>query len=173
MILVDAGPLVALFDATDHNHSLCRRILSRLDERLVTTHPVLAEAFHLLRPCGKHRVSGLMEFVRDGGAGVFAMEDGTLKRCFDLMQQYADPPMDFADASIVTAAEELGTAKVFTLDHKHFATYRIRRGYHQVPFKMVGDPAGQHIVREGAAEPDCPIAAVSPSVEADDQPAPH
>ena len=172
MILVDAGPLVALFDATDHDHSVCRRILSQFDERLMTTLPVLTEAFHLLRP-GKHRVSGLMEFVRDGGAGVFAMEDEPLKRCFDLMQQYADTPMDFVDASIVTAAEELGTEKVFTLDRKHFATYRIRRGHHQVPFKMVLDPAGPHLVREGAAEPDCRIAAVSPSAKADDQPAPY
>lgn len=151
MIVVDTGPLVALFDATDHNHSLCRRILSRLDERLVTTLPVLTEAFHLLRPV-KHRVSGLLEFVRDGGAGVCAIEGDTLSRCFELMQHYADTPMDFADASIVTAAEELGTDKVFTLDHKHFAIYRIARGYHRVPFRIVGDPSGPHLVREVVAE---------------------
>lgn len=153
MRVVDTGPLVALFDATDPHHPLCRRILSRLDERLVTTPPVLTEAFHLLRPA-KHRVSGLIEFIRDGGAAVLPMEDDSVRRCFELMHKYADIPMDFADASVVTAAEVLGTNKVFTLDLKHFGIYRITRGYHQVPFKIVGDPSGPQVVREGVADAD-------------------
>ena len=80
------------------------------------------------------------------------------------MQRYADIPMDFADASIVAAAEQLGTDKVFTLDHKHFGIYRIARGYHQVPFKIVGDPSGPHLVREGVAEADG-VAAAAPCSE--------
>ena len=153
MILVDTGPLVGLFDATDQSHAGCRRILSRLDDRLATTLPVLTEALHLLRPL-THRVSGLIDFIRDGGAAVVSLERKSLNRCFELMQRYADIPMDFADASIVAAAEQVGTDKVFTLDHKHFGIYRITRGYHQVPFKIVGDPSGPQLVREGAAETD-------------------
>ncbi len=29
------------------------------------------------------------------------------------------------------------------------ATYRIRRGYHQIPFAILGDPSGPWRVREG------------------------
>ena len=65
------------------------------------------------------------------------------------MLQYADLSMDFADASIVSTAEEVGTRTVFTLDYKHFATYRIRRGYHRIPFTIIGDPSGPEFVREG------------------------
>ena len=162
MIVVDTGPLVALFDATDHSHLGCRRILSRLDERLATTLPALTEAFHLLRP-RERRVSGLIDFIRDGGAAVVPLERDGLSRCFDLMQLYADIPMDFADASIVAAAEQVGTNKVFTLDHKHFGIYRMRRGYHQVPFEIVGDPSGPQLVREGVAETDVLAAAVPAS----------
>ena len=158
MIVVDTGPLVALFDATDHSHAGCRRILSRLDDRLATTLPVLTEAFHLLQPRAR-RVSGLIDFIRDGGAAVVPLERDGLSRCFDLMQRYADIPMDFADASIVAAAEQMGTDRIFTLDHKHFGIYRLARGHHQVPFKIIGDPSGPQLVREGATETDVVVAA--------------
>jgi predicted nucleic acid-binding protein len=36
--------------------------------------------------------------------------------------------MDFADASMVVAAEALRTTKVFTLDRADFASYRARVG---------------------------------------------
>ena len=151
MILVDTGPLVALFDAKDQDHGHCRRVLGTLDGELVTTTPVLTEAFHLLSP-ERQRVSGLMDFIRHGGVGVLPLDDQGLRRCFELMIRYADLPMDFADASIVSAAEHSRTDKVFTLDRRDFTTYRIRRGYHQIPFTIIGDPSGPHIVREGLAE---------------------
>ncbi len=150
MILVDSGPFAALFDRRDRHHEYCREVLDELDGPLLTTAPVLTEAFHLLRP-GTHRVSGLVDFARQGGVGVLPMDDRNLHRCFDLMLQYSDLPMDFADASIVSTAEEVGTNTVFTLDCKHLATYRIRRGYHRIPFTIVGNPSGPGFVREGPA----------------------
>jgi predicted nucleic acid-binding protein len=45
------------------------------------------------------------------------------------MEKYRDHPMDLADASIVVAAEALGTRKVFTLDRHDFRSYRIKRGH--------------------------------------------
>ena len=93
-----------------------------------------------------------MEYIRHGGLGVLPVDDRKLQRCFDLMLQYADTPMDFADASIVSAAEHFETRKVFTLDRGDFATYRIRRGYHQIPFTIIGDPSGPRCVREGVGQ---------------------
>lgn len=136
MILVDTGPLVALFDVRDQGHDRCRRTLDALDEPLATTVPVLTEALHLLRPAS-HRISGLMDFIRGGGIGLLPLGDQDLRRCFDLMERYADRPMDFADASIVTAAERHGTDKVFTLDRNDFGAYRVRRGYHRIPFTSI------------------------------------
>lgn len=43
------------------------------------------------------------------------------------MERYADHPMDLADASLVVAAEALGTRRVFTIDRRDFGTYRVRR----------------------------------------------
>ena len=150
MILADAGPLVGLFEAQDQHHERCRRILETLDEKLITTAPVLTEAMHLLRP-GSPGPPRLIGYIRQGGLTVVPLDAELLRRCFALMLQYADIPMDFADASIVAAAEQLGTDKVFTLDYKHFGIYRLTRGYHQVPFKIIGDPPGPQLVREAAA----------------------
>jgi predicted nucleic acid-binding protein len=43
------------------------------------------------------------------------------ERTFKLMKLYADHPMDLADASLVAAAEALGTRRVFTIDRREFA----------------------------------------------------
>lgn len=46
-----------------------------------------------------------------------------------LMEKYKDTPMDLADASLVVAAEILGTNKIFTLD-SDFNVYRINGRKH-------------------------------------------
>jgi uncharacterized protein len=136
VILVDTGPLVALFDPAERDHQACLERLRSLDEPLATTIPVLTEAFHLLGPAspGAH---GLMIWIADGGISVWPLDDSTLARAFELMQQYADQPMDLADASLVTAAEVLGSRQVFTLDRKDFHAYRVRRGHRHLAFEMV------------------------------------
>ncbi len=136
MILVDTGPLVALFDPADNSHARCVRVLRRIEEPLCTTLPVLTEAFHLLTPdsIGAQR---LMEYVADRGLAVWFASEQYLERAFELMLQYANLPMDFADASLVAAAEALGTRKIFTIDRRDFTVYRVRRGHRQLALAMV------------------------------------
>jgi predicted nucleic acid-binding protein len=50
---------------------------------------------------------------------------------------YADHPRDLADASLVVAAESLGTRKIFTVDRKDFTAYRVRRGHRHYPFEVL------------------------------------
>ncbi len=66
MILVDTGPLVALFDPQDRQHARCKAILKSIREPIATTIPVLTEAFHMLGSAsiGSDR---LREFVASGG----------------------------------------------------------------------------------------------------------
>jgi predicted nucleic acid-binding protein len=136
MILVDTGPLVALFDPTDKEHSACVGVLRRIKEPIKTTTPVLTEAFHILGPAS-HGSDRLRDFVFKGGLAVWFLDATSLARAFELMDQYSDHPMDLADASIVTAAESLGTRKIFTVDRKDFDTYRVRRGHRRFSFDIV------------------------------------
>ena len=136
MILVDTGPLVALFDPQDGQHNRCRATLKEIREPILTTTPVLTEAFHMLGPAsiGSDR---LREFVEVSGLSVWFLDRAWLSRAFQLMDLYADHPMDLADASLVAAAEALGTRRVFTIDRNDFETYRVRRGHRHFPVEIV------------------------------------
>jgi predicted nucleic acid-binding protein len=136
MILVDTGPLVALFDPQDAQHERCVKALKAIKEPLVTTIPVLTEAFHMLGPAsvGSDR---LRDFIEGGGLSVWFLDRGTMRRAFELMEQYADHPMDLADATVLAAAEAVGTRQVFTIDRKDFAAYRVRRGHRHQAMQIV------------------------------------
>jgi len=79
----------------------------------------------------------LRDFVGKGGLSVWFFDSPGLRHAFELMELYADHPMDLADASLIVAAESIGTRKVFTIDRKDFATYRVRRGHRHYPVEIV------------------------------------
>ena len=137
MMLVDTGPLVALFDPADDSHRRCVAVLEKIAQPLWTTVPVLTEAFHLLTP-DSQGAERLMDFVDDRGLGIWCLSEGSIERAFELMRRYEEVPMDLADASLLAAAEALQARKIFTLDRNDFAVYRIRRGHRQVALEVVG-----------------------------------
>lgn len=96
----------------------------------------MTEAFHILEPqsVGSSR---LRDFIAQRGASVWDFDRGSLLRAFELMETYADRPMDLADASLIVAAEELKTCKVFTIDRDDFQTYRVRRGHRHLPVQII------------------------------------
>lgn len=105
----------------------------------MSTVPVQTEAFHLLGPAS--RGSGaLREFIAEGGLDTWYFSDATLRRAFELMDEYSDHPMDLADASLVTAAEESRATTILALDRGDFSSYRARIGRGHRAFKRI-DPA--------------------------------
>lgn len=136
MILTDAGPLVALFDRSDAYHGAISTTLHKISEPLATTLPVLTESFHLLG-AGSERTLALMKFIDDGPLQVLFLDRPRLARAFEIMSQYADTPMDFADASLVCMAEQHAIRRIFTLDRNDFSTYRIKQGFQHVAFEFV------------------------------------
>jgi predicted nucleic acid-binding protein len=136
MTLVDTGPLVALFDPKDGQHLRCVKTLKAIRDPIRTTVPVLTEVFHMLGP-GSVGSDRLREFVLKGGLSVWWFDAAGLSRAFELMDTYSDHPMDLADASLIVAAEAVGTRKVFTIDRSDFAVYRVRRGHRHYPVEIL------------------------------------
>jgi hypothetical protein len=130
MMLCDTGPLVALCDAKDPHHWVCAAAVEELKSyTLLTTWPCLTEAMHLLRNAGGWRAQGrLWDFIPNGLLWLHSPAGGELERMRALMRDYADTPMDLADASLVAAAETLRLRRVFTVD-KHFYVYRQLQGH--------------------------------------------
>lgn len=137
MILLDTGPIVALFDASDDYHTLCTETLKRIKEPLITTWPVLTEAFCLLGFSWKAQ-DNLWEFILRGGFKIHAFDTNMQARCRQLMEKYRDLPMDLADGTLVVIAEFENLSKVFTLDHKDFNVYRPapRKRFKLLPGRM-------------------------------------
>ena len=55
---------------------------------------------------------------------MFDLQKGHLSKIIELQKKYSDLPMDFADATLLIAAESLDINKVFSID-KDFSIYRI------------------------------------------------
>lgn len=137
MIIIDTGPLVALFDPRDPDHKDCHQVLEKITTPLCTTEAVLTEVLHML-DIGSRGAEGVKEFILSEYLSLFSMKQNEIKRCFILMEKYLDLPMDFADASLVVLSERLSTEKVFTLDFKDFAVYRFMKGHRNYPFELIG-----------------------------------
>ncbi len=124
MILVDAGPLVALVDADDQHHAKCVAALRALREPLATVWPPLTEAMYLLADLPKAQ-EAIWEMVERGALQLLPVHAADVSRIRELMRKYADRPMDMADASLLRVAEREGIRRIFTLDRKDFSVYRL------------------------------------------------
>ena len=98
MILIDAGPLVALVDADDQYHEKCVDCLKNLREPLVTVWPPLIEAVYLLRDLPRAR-EAVWEMLARGVVQLLRLDLADIPRIRELMTKYADRPM----ASVITS----------------------------------------------------------------------
>lgn len=123
MILVDAGPLVAILHRDDRRHRECVQALRALRPPLGTTWPVVTEAMYLLG-FSTEAQDELWSLIESGRLHLLGLDASDAPRMRALMRKYRDLPMDLADASLVAVAERDGVNKVFTLDHRDFSVYR-------------------------------------------------
>ena len=122
-IIVDAGPLVALFRSRDKHHEAAKSALESTRALLLTTWPVVTEACHFLSREGKR---ALLTFIRRGALRVEPLSADDIPRLDELLARYER--MDFADATLVLLAEKTGVTEIFTLDRRDFEIYRTRTG---------------------------------------------
>jgi hypothetical protein len=131
MILVDAGPLIALCNRSDPYHAVCITTLASLPHPLLTTWTAFGEAMHMVGEMSKRiglsawpAQASLWGLIDTGAVLVAEPTVHTMARMRSLMEKYRDMPMDLADASLVALAEERGLDRVFTLD-SDFEVYRL------------------------------------------------
>ena len=122
-IIVDTGPLVALFHARDKHHEAAKAVLESNPAALVSTWPVITEACHFLGQVGRH---ALLTFVRRGALRLEALSVEDVPQLDELLARYER--MDFADATLVLIAEKTGITEIFTIDRRDFEVYRTRSG---------------------------------------------
>jgi hypothetical protein len=122
-VLIDSGPLIALFDGSDKYHQDAVDFIKRNKFKLVTTIASITETLHLL-DFNRNAQIDFLEWVQRGAVEIHNIENIDFQRLKELTEKYRDLPMDFADSCLVYLAEKLNLNTIATID-RDFSIYRI------------------------------------------------
>ena len=120
-IVVDSGPLIALFDGSDHFHAQAVNFIRNLSGRLITNLPVITEVVYVLD--FSQRAQRDFLFWVEQAVSIDNATASDLPRIRAILDKYSDLPADFADASLVALCERLNTLDIASID-KDFTIYR-------------------------------------------------
>ena len=122
--VIDTGAILALVDRDDTWHESCVEAYNHNRLPWLTTEAVLAEAFHLVRRNLRHD-RPIWTLLQSGAIVMSVISNEELTQIHALMAQYADRPMDFADATLVHLAARERLSLILTIDYDDFSTYRL------------------------------------------------
>ena len=125
-VLIDSGPLIAIFDTDDNHHIAMLKFLSKYQCCFVSTIAVFTEVSHMLDFNTKAQ-NDFYKWVMHKGVIINDISQSDMPRLVELTEKYADLPMDFADATLLITAEKTGIREIISLD-KHFDIYRLSTG---------------------------------------------
>ena len=108
--LIDAGPIIALFNKDDTYHKVVKDFLKTYKGTLITSWPVVTEASHMLDFNVQVQIDLLIEEVK--------IND--IDRIIALSEKYSDIPMDLADASLVVLSEKLNIKEIISIDSDYY-----------------------------------------------------
>lgn len=119
LITLDTSGLFALLNRRDKDHERVKTALFADKGPYLVPAGILAEIAYMVEERLYARV--LQSLVLDLESGGLILECGEedLPRIRELVGRYADLPLGFADASVISCAERNG-GKVLTLDLRHF-----------------------------------------------------
>ena len=133
-VLVDTGPLVAIFSPEDEHHDICVKTLPDLPGPLFSCWPVVTEAAWLFRGADE-RVEEFLESVSAGLLELLPISSLEARSIAKVMRRFSDLPAQLADAALVYLAEREKIDAIFTLDRRDFSVYRIggKRPFNIIP----------------------------------------
>lgn len=111
--LLDAGPIIGLFNEEDDWHQRCVEFFGNVDIPFVTTEAVISEVVYFLQKAKTGRVqrnkaiTRLFDDIEKDLYSVHFLTKSHLSRIKNLRLQYDDQRLDYADLSLVVAAEDL------------------------------------------------------------------
>lgn len=127
-LLVDSGPLVALFDADDRWHQPVTDFLKKYRGELVTSAANVTEAAWITSSASDRMLANLLTWLHRGGVSVHNLEPQDFSRIAALSMRYRTLRPDFADLALLALGERLKLDRVLTLDKKDFMVYRLKNG---------------------------------------------
>ncbi len=119
LITLDTSGLFALLNRTDNDHQRVKAALFEDRGPYLVPAGILAEIAYMVEErLGARVLESLLLDLESGGLTLECGEED-LPRIRELVGRYADLPLGYADASVVSCAERNG-GRVLTLDLRHF-----------------------------------------------------
>lgn len=122
-ILIDTGPIIALFDRDDKYHDRIVEFIKYKKYKFITTTAVVTEAMHML-DFNIFAQLGFLDWIINEGVILHNIKQSDISRIKELTKKYCDRPMDFADATLVITAEQTGIREIISID-SDFDIYRL------------------------------------------------
>lgn len=130
-ILIDTGVFVALMDKDDNFHTQALAFIKNNRSALVTTLANVTETLYLLDTIDSQ--TRFLKWLHLGVIEIMSLTHHDMAQIANLMTQYANVPMDFADGCLLHLANQFKINQIATID-SDFHIYRIDGKY---PFKWV------------------------------------
>lgn len=127
IVLIDTGPLVALFSERDRDHEAVKQTFATLRLPLLTCLPVITEAAYHLRD-RPDKVRQLLNACRGSHLVLLPIEGRHMAEVNTIFSKYEDQKFDFADACLMHLAEREESCQVLTLDERDFRVFRTVAG---------------------------------------------
>lgn len=128
MILVDAGVLIAMYNAEDKYHERCVELWDNWQTHFLVSPLVVTEVcYFLARDHGPDIEASFLESFAAGHLVLAKLAEVDLTRMAELVRTYADlgkTGLGGADASVIALAERLRITEVATIDRRHFEVVR-------------------------------------------------
>jgi len=124
LVMMDTGPWIALIDRSEKRHEECVEWLRDFRGNILSSEAVLTEVLYLLN-FSQRAQSAAIDFVLSGAIILVPSSLESLERTKKLMEKYKDIPMDYADATLISIAEDFSITHVVTFDATDFGIYRM------------------------------------------------
>ena len=132
--LIDAGPLIALFDKDDKYHEKTKKFLKEYKGRLYTSWPVITEVLHMLDFNIEVQID-FLKWIRKDALKIVSLTKESIIRIINLSEKYSDVPMDFADATLIVISETKNIKDIISIDTDFYIYRNVRNEYLQNVFK--------------------------------------
>ena len=123
-VLIDTGPLIALYNQRDPQHEACRDQMDSIPfGKAYTCWPVITEAAYMLRKHRKHR-DDLLRAIVAGDLVIQRLRELDMAPVQEVFSKYHDQEIDLADACLLHLADREDIDSILTLDRRHFSVLR-------------------------------------------------
>lgn len=123
IIMVDTSAIYALLDQSDNNHSVGKKILTKLSKsniKIILTNFLVAECHALISSKLGHELA--RQWITNICWEIERVSEADEERAKEIIIAHADKTYSYTDATTFAVMERLGVKKCFSFD-KHFTQF--------------------------------------------------